>query len=76
MIINDFISKHGVRLYAVLAALVPLLALWRAGLPWEAALAASAALLGVGEVSQRHEDTKTLQALYQDSPFVAEVQGK
>ncbi|MFF5371329.1 hypothetical protein [Streptomyces sp. NPDC013187] len=71
----DFISKHGVRIYSVLAALVPALVLVWPTVPWEALVTASAALLGVGVVAASHEDTKTLRALYEDSPFEAELKG-
>ncbi|MGV9694116.1 hypothetical protein ACWDUX_34030 [Streptomyces sp. NPDC003444] len=60
---NEFISKHGVRLYAVLAALVPLLISLRPSVDWEVYLPLGAALLGVGELAQRHEDGKTGRAL-------------
>ncbi|WP_338781721.1 hypothetical protein [Streptomyces sp. DG1A-41] len=70
-----FISKHGIRIYSVLAALVPALVLVWPSVPWEALVAASAALLGVGAVAASHEDTKTLRALYEDSPFEAELKG-
>jgi UV DNA damage repair endonuclease len=59
----DFISKHGVRVYAMLSALVPALVLVWPTLPWEALLAASAGLLGVGVAAATHEDTKTRKAL-------------
>lgn len=72
---HDFISKHGVRIYSVLAALVPALVLVWPKVPWEAVVTASAALLGVGVVTASHEDTKTLKALYQESPFEAELKG-
>ncbi|WP_369272381.1 hypothetical protein AB5J55_22410 [Streptomyces sp. R11] len=72
---KDFVSKHGVRIYSVLAALVPALVLVWPNVPWEALVAASAGLLGVGVVAATHEDTKTLKALYEDSPFEAELRG-
>lgn len=65
---NDYLSKHGVRIYSVLAALVPALVLIWPTVPWEAIVTASAALLGLGVATARHEDTKTLRALYEDSP--------
>jgi hypothetical protein len=74
--LNDFISKHGVRIYTVLAALVPALVLVWPRVPWEALVAASAGLLGVGVVAASHEDTKTLKALYAESPFEAELRGE
>ncbi|MFE6226906.1 hypothetical protein [Streptomyces sp. NPDC057854] len=73
---NNFISAHGVRIYSVLAALVPALVLVWPKVPWEALVAASAGLLGVGVVAASHEDTKTLRALYEDSPFEAEARGE
>ncbi|MFF8367842.1 hypothetical protein ACF05W_03260 [Streptomyces lydicus] len=73
---TDFISKHGIRIYSVLAALVPALVLVWPSIPWEALVAATAGLLGVGVVAASHEDTKTLQALYKDSPFAAELHGQ
>lgn len=60
---NQFISNHGVRLYAVAAALVPLLVVYRPDVEWAAYLPVVAALLGVGELAQRHEDAKTKAAL-------------
>ncbi|MFF4557156.1 hypothetical protein [Streptomyces sp. NPDC001422] len=64
-----FVSKHGVRIYSVLAALVPLLlGLWP-NVDWEAVLPVAAVLLGAGEVAQRHEDRKTLAALNETSPW-------
>ena len=36
---------------------------------------ASAGLLGVGAVAASHEDTKTIKALYADSPFEDELNG-
>ncbi|MFB7027189.1 MULTISPECIES: hypothetical protein [unclassified Streptomyces] len=72
---NDFISKHGIRIYSVLAALVPALVLIWPKIPWEALVLASAGLLGAGAVAASHEDTKTLRALYEDSPFESELRG-
>ncbi|MGW4646607.1 hypothetical protein [Kitasatospora sp. NPDC004289] len=66
---NEFISRHGVRLFAVLAALVSLLITRLPAVPWEALLAVAAAVLGVGEAAQRHEDTKTTVALHKASPW-------
>jgi hypothetical protein len=71
---SDFLSRHGVRIYAVLSALVPALVLVFPKVPWEALVGASAALLGVGVVTASHEDTKTLKALYQESPWNSETQ--
>jgi hypothetical protein len=60
---NEFIRNHGVRLYAVLAAAVPLAAgLWPS-ISWEPFLAVAAVLLGAGEVAQRTENRKTAEAL-------------
>ncbi|MFJ3634622.1 hypothetical protein [Streptomyces sp. NPDC090112] len=42
--------------------------------PW-LAVAAAVLGLGLGEAVQRHEDTKTLKALYQESPWEDEVRG-
>jgi non-ribosomal peptide synthetase component E (peptide arylation enzyme) len=63
---TNFVSKHGVRIYSVLAALVPALVLVWPRVPWEALVAASAALLGVGVAAARHEDTKTSEAELRD----------
>lgn len=60
---TKFISAHGVRIYSVLAALVPALLLLWPEVPWEALVAASAGLLGVGVAAATHEDTKTSKAL-------------
>ncbi|MFF9481382.1 hypothetical protein [Streptomyces sp. NPDC014733] len=65
---NQFIKDHGVRLFAALAALVPLLVTRFPDVPWEALVATAATLLGVGEFAQRHENTKTNAALHEDSP--------
>ncbi|MEU6704714.1 hypothetical protein [Streptomyces wuyuanensis] len=73
---TKFLSAHGVRVYAVLSALVPLLLAVYPTIPWETALPVAAALLGVGVAAARHEDTKTLKALYEDSPFEAELRGE
>ncbi|MER6086526.1 hypothetical protein [Streptomyces bluensis] len=73
---TNFFSKHGIRIYSVLAALVPALVLVCPRVPWEALVAASAGLLGVGAIAASHEDTKTLRALYEDSPFEAELHGE
>jgi hypothetical protein len=60
----------------VASALVPALVLVWPDVPWQALVSASAALLGVGVVAASHEDTKTLRALYADSPFEAEASGR
>ncbi|MFD4608269.1 hypothetical protein ACFWOT_09145 [Streptomyces sp. NPDC058440] len=65
---KDFVSTHSVRLAALLAALVPLLISRWPGIPWEALVAVLAAVLGLGEVAQRHEDNKTAEALYDEPP--------
>ncbi|MFF4815270.1 hypothetical protein ACFY2K_11840 [Kitasatospora sp. NPDC001309] len=54
---------------AAVAALIPLLTAWYPAIPWEALVAAAAALLGVGEIAQRHEDAKTNLALHETSPY-------
>ncbi|MFI2031406.1 hypothetical protein [Streptomyces buecherae] len=59
-----FISRHGVRLYALLAAAIPLLLIYIPDLPAEALLTFAAALFGAGEAAQRHEDVKTDKAMY------------
>ncbi|MFB7906402.1 hypothetical protein ACFC1T_08245 [Kitasatospora sp. NPDC056076] len=53
---------------AAVAALIPLLTAWYPAIPWEALVAAAAALFGVGEIAQRHEDGKTLAALNEPAP--------
>ena len=58
----NFISAHGVRIYSVLAALVPALVLVWPTIPWEALVAASASLLGAGVATASHEDAKTRSA--------------
>ncbi|MEV3860702.1 hypothetical protein AB0J38_41135 [Streptomyces sp. NPDC050095] len=54
---------------------MPALVLVWPKLPWETLVVASAGLLGVGAAAAAHEDTKTIKALYADSPFEAEVNG-
>ncbi|MFF9667133.1 hypothetical protein ACF1FY_34270 [Streptomyces althioticus] len=66
---NSFIAKHSVRIVTALGALVPLLAAWWPQIPWEALVTAAAALVGAGELAQRNEDSKTLAALYETSPW-------
>ncbi|MFF1908611.1 hypothetical protein [Kitasatospora sp. NPDC058218] len=66
---NSFVSKHAVRVVAAVAALVPLLMTWYPQVPWEALVAAAAALLGAGELAQRTENRKTLDALHETSPW-------
>ncbi|WP_280676837.1 hypothetical protein [Kitasatospora sp. MAA19] len=53
---------------AAVAALIPLLTAWYPQIPWEALVAAAAALVGAGELAQRHEDGKTVAALHETSP--------
>lgn len=65
---NDFINKHSVRLTALIAALLPfMVSLWP-GIPWEAVVPFLAAVIGLGEVAQRHEDDKTAAALFKAPP--------
>ncbi|MFF4245218.1 hypothetical protein ACFYY2_12175 [Streptomyces sp. NPDC001822] len=59
---TNFISVHGVRIYSVLAALVPALLIVWPHVPWEAIVTASAALFGAGVAAATHEDTKTRRA--------------
>lgn len=65
--VRSFFSRHGVRLFAALSALVPILVAIRPDIPWEALIAASAALLGVGVATATYEDRKTVRALYGES---------
>ncbi|MBD0739828.1 hypothetical protein BGM09_10365 [Streptomyces sp. CBMA29] len=58
-----FLKAHGVRVFAVLAAVVPFLMTRFPGVPWEAFLGLAAATLGVGEVAQRNEWAKQAEAL-------------
>lgn len=66
---NEFIKTHGVRLFALLAAAVPLVSAQLPDVPWEAVLGAAAVLLGAGEVAQRVENGKTVEALHETSPW-------
>ncbi|MGW2709453.1 hypothetical protein HKX69_05885 [Streptomyces argyrophyllae] len=66
---SAFVSRHGVRIYSLLAALVPVLLGFWPNVDWEAVLPVAAVLLGAGEVAQRHEDAKTRAALYESSPW-------
>lgn len=70
---KNFISKHSVRLTAILAALVPLLVSRWPGIPWEAIAGAVAAVLGLGEVAQRHQDGKTADTADPASDGTAEA---
>ncbi|MEU6765911.1 hypothetical protein ABZ916_25775 [Streptomyces sp. NPDC046853] len=60
---SNFISRHGVRIYSVLAALVPALLIVWPKVPWEAIVTASAGLLGAGVAAAAQEDKKTRKAL-------------
>ncbi|WP_406153553.1 hypothetical protein OH797_31810 [Streptomyces anulatus] len=66
---NEFISKHAVRIVGVAAAAIPLAAFLFPDIPWEGLVATAAGLLGVSEVAQRHENTKTAAALASTSPW-------
>ncbi|MDX3206076.1 hypothetical protein [Streptomyces scabiei] len=66
---NEFISKHAVRIVGIAAAAVPLAAFLFPDIPWEGLVATAAALFGVSEVAQRHENTKTAAALAAPSPW-------
>lgn len=59
---EDFARKHPARLYSIAAAAVALVAQY-VTIPQEAILTLVAALLGMGEVTQRVEDSKTMKAL-------------
>ncbi|RBM09477.1 hypothetical protein DEH69_22970 [Streptomyces sp. PT12] len=59
------------RLYAVLAAAVPLVASLWSNISWEPFLAVAAVLLGTGEVAQRAENRKTAEALELPSSWEA-----
>jgi phosphate/sulfate permease len=65
---KEFVSKHSVRLAALLAALIPLLVAQWPGVPWEALVPVVAAVLGLGEIAQRHQDDKTTAALFEVPP--------
>ncbi|GAA0406109.1 hypothetical protein [Streptomyces luteireticuli] len=67
--LEDFARQHPMRLYAVAAATVALIAQY-VTVPEEAILTLVAALLGVGEFTQRIEDRKTLEALLRLPPAV------
>ncbi|MEU3825239.1 hypothetical protein AB0F36_07925 [Streptomyces sp. NPDC029080] len=51
------------------AAAVPLAAFLFPNVPWEGLVATAAALFGVSEVAQRHENAKTAAALAATSPW-------
>jgi hypothetical protein len=59
---KEFIAKHSVRLIGLLGSLAPILVARYPGVPWEALVGVTAALLGLGEVAQRKHDTKTATA--------------
>ncbi|MCZ4119049.1 hypothetical protein [Streptomyces sp. H39-S7] len=67
--VMKFLKAHGVRVFAVLAAAVPLLVIQFPDFPAEAFLALAAATLGVGEVAQRNEQAKQDEALATPVPF-------
>ncbi|GAB2572562.1 hypothetical protein GCM10027168_01710 [Streptomyces capparidis] len=58
-----FIKDHATRLYAVLVAVLALVAHYAPALPSALILAVAAAVLGTGEAVQRVENGKTLDAL-------------
>ncbi|MFG3582554.1 hypothetical protein [Streptomyces sp. NPDC047990] len=68
---NAFVSRHGVRLYSLLSALVPVLLGFWPNVDFAAVLPVAAVLLGAGEVAQRHENAKTEAALFATSPWDA-----
>lgn len=59
----QFLKSHAARLYAVVVALLALVAHFVPDLPSELVLGLVAAILGVGEAVQRTEDGKTADAL-------------
>jgi hypothetical protein len=59
---KNFLSKHAVRLIGLVGALAPILVARWPDVPWEALVGCVAALLGLGEVAQRKQDTKTAAA--------------
>ncbi|MFE3182736.1 hypothetical protein ACFXKR_17970 [Streptomyces violascens] len=69
---SNFVHDHSTRLYAVVAAALPLVAFYVDELPTELILALAAAILGTGELVQRIEDNKTATALFQEPPGSAE----
>ncbi|GAA0455945.1 hypothetical protein ACFQ2B_26035 [Streptomyces stramineus] len=62
-----FIRDHPARLYSVATAALTLVAMYVPDIPQEAILALVAAMLGVGEVTQRVENAKTAKALQRDT---------
>ncbi|MFE3591957.1 hypothetical protein ACFXOY_31140 [Streptomyces niveus] len=58
-----FIKDHATRLYAVLVAVLALVAHYVPSLPSALILAVAAAVLGAGEAVQRVENGKTVDAL-------------
>ncbi|MFD7338478.1 hypothetical protein ACFV98_21085 [Streptomyces violascens] len=69
---SNFLHDHSTRLYAVVAAALPLVAFYVDGLPTELILALAAAILGTGELVQRIEDNKTIKALFHEPSGIAE----
>jgi hypothetical protein len=63
----EFIKKHPARLYALVVALLPLVAHFLPDVPTEAVLAVVAAVLGTGEAVQRVENVKTEDAYWTDA---------
>ena len=59
---KEFIARHSVRLVGLLGSLAPVLVARYPGVPWEALVGCVAALLGLGEVAQRKQDTRTAAA--------------
>ncbi|MEU3351308.1 hypothetical protein [Streptomyces sp. NPDC037389] len=57
----EIAREHPARLYSIAAAAVYLIAQY-VSIPQEAVLALAAALLGAGEVTQRVENSKTMEA--------------
>ncbi|MEE1835767.1 hypothetical protein [Streptomyces sp. SP17KL33] len=62
------IKAHPARIYALVVALLPLVAHFLPNVPTEAVLGAVVAVLGLGEAVQRTENTKTDDAYWTD-PF-------
>ncbi|MEU5434520.1 hypothetical protein AB0G73_14250 [Streptomyces sp. NPDC020719] len=69
---SNFVHDHSTRLYAVVAAALPLVAFYVDGLPTALILALAAAVLGTGELVQRVEDGKTVKALSQGPSRITE----
>ncbi|AWW40787.1 hypothetical protein DN051_32330 [Streptomyces cadmiisoli] len=68
----SFLDRNRTRLYAALAALLPLVAVYVDNLPTGALLGVVAALLGLNvdirTVPLTEHDAKVLEALYTDAP--------